>query len=89
MVDAHEQKVIEMRHRARRAVSQHLDTSSNEVRHLRARVRTLSPQATLDRGYALVQTDDGAVLRKPPPHGSQLLVRVAEGQFTATTDEES
>jgi exodeoxyribonuclease VII large subunit len=89
MVVDHERRLTELRHRGRRAISSHVDAALNELSHTRARVRALSPQATLDRGYALVQGDDGAVLRTPPRGGSRLLVRVAEGQFTATSNEES
>ena len=89
MVDAHEQRLAELRQAARRAVTTRLDAAVNELVHTRARVRSLSPQATLDRGYALVQSDDGTVVRRAPSPGTRLLVRVAEAQFTATTDEES
>ncbi|HEX5016390.1 MAG TPA: exodeoxyribonuclease VII large subunit [Actinomycetes bacterium] len=89
MVDAHEQWLTDLRQRAKRAVTTRLDTASNELIHTRARVRSLSPQATLDRGYALVQSDDGTVVRRAPSPGTRLLVRVAEAQFTAITDEES
>jgi exodeoxyribonuclease VII large subunit len=89
MVVEHERRLVEFRHRGYRAVSSHVDAAVNELSHTRARVRALSPQATLDRGYALVQGDDGSVLRTPPPAGSQILVRVAEGQFTATSSEET
>jgi exodeoxyribonuclease VII large subunit len=88
MIGEHERRLLELRHRAGRAVSSRVDAAVNELSHTRARVRALSPQATLDRGYALVQSDDGAVLRSPPPTGSRLHVRVAEGQFTATSNEE-
>jgi exodeoxyribonuclease VII large subunit len=66
-----------------------LQHASDDLLHTRARVRALSPQATLDRGYAVVQTVDGAVVRTPPPTATPLLVRVAEGSFTATSDQAS
>ena len=89
LVNAHEQHVTDFARRARRAITTRLDAAANELRHTRARVRSLSPQATLDRGYAVLQAEDGTVVRKPPPQRSRLLVRVAEGSFTATTEEES
>jgi exodeoxyribonuclease VII large subunit len=56
-------------------------------------VRALSPQKTLDRGYAVVQLDDGStapgtrheVVRHPDqaPAGTPLAVRVAGGRFRA------
>jgi exodeoxyribonuclease VII large subunit len=89
LVEAHEQVVAELVRRCRHALGGRLDHAHTELTHTRARVRALSPQATLDRGYALVQTADGAVVRTPPAARTALLVRVAEGSFTATTDGES
>ena len=57
-----------------------------DVAHTRARVRSLSPQATLDRGYAVVQRrSDGAVVRDPAeaPAGEALRVRLAGGELAA------
>ena len=57
-----------------------------EVLHqLVGRVRALSPQATLDRGYAVVQAGDGRVIRAESEAlpGADLRIRVASGQFSA------
>ncbi len=89
LVEAHEQVVVDLVQRSRRALGSRLEQANTDLTHTRARVRALSPQATLDRGYALVQTEDGAVVRTPPAPHSALLVRVAGGSFTATTDGES
>lgn len=50
---------------------------------LRAHLRGLSPQATLERGFAIVQTDAGSLVRSPgdAPMGSALQVSVAGGRF--------
>ncbi len=48
----------------------------------------LGPQATLDRGYAIVRrAADGSIVRTPAdaPPGTALAVRVAEGELTAET----
>ncbi|MBG6085500.1 exodeoxyribonuclease VII large subunit [Zhihengliuella flava] len=64
-----------------------------EISHLRARVRTLSPQHTLDRGYAIVQVSaDGAREASAPvardasdlAAGDQLLIRLARGSLDAS-----
>jgi len=48
----------------------------------------LGPNATLERGYAIVRAaGDGAILRDPPSPGARLSVRVARGEFPATADE--
>jgi len=49
----------------------------------------LGPQATLDRGYAIVRrSGDGAIVRRPSdaPAGTGLSIRVAEGDLAATTE---
>ncbi|MEX2011700.1 MAG: exodeoxyribonuclease VII large subunit, partial [Chloroflexota bacterium] len=49
----------------------------------------LGPQATLDRGYAIVRrTSDGGIVREPAeaPPGTSLALRVAKGEIAATTD---
>ena len=53
--------------------------------HTLARVRALSPLATLERGYAVVQREDGAVVRKPEEvdPGDALTLRLAGGSLNA------
>jgi exodeoxyribonuclease VII large subunit len=49
----------------------------------------LAPQATLDRGYAIVRrATDGGIVREPSeaPPGTSLALRVARGEIAATTD---
>ncbi len=73
-----------LRQRGRRLVHGLVQHDAAELRHLRAQVRTLSPQATLDRGYAIV-THAGEVVREPGDVRPQepIEVRVAGGRFTA------
>jgi exodeoxyribonuclease VII large subunit len=55
-----------------------------------AALSVLGPQATLDRGYAIVRrAGDGAIVRDPTeaPPGSRLALRVAGGELPATADE--
>lgn len=54
-----------------------------------AALSALGPQATLDRGYAIVRVaPDGRILRDPvdAPPGSSLEIRVARGGLSATVD---
>lgn len=71
--------------RARRALDVRLDRAGDDVRHLAAAVRALSPASTLQRGYAVVQRADGAVVRSPADvaAGDRLRVRLAEGELAA------
>lgn len=86
MITARQQVVRDHLGRARRCLLARLDHDRTEVGHLRSRVRALSPAATLERGYAVLQTSDGAVVRDPDQAivGDPLRVRVATGEFTAT-----
>lgn len=67
-----------------------------QLRHARERfqplVRTLnavSPLATLERGYAIVSTEDGAILRDPADAkpGTLIEARVARGRLRARVEE--
>ncbi len=70
-------------HSMRAAVTRDLD----RIQHLRTQVRSLSPQNTLDRGYAVVQLEDGSVVRSPEEvsPASPLRIRVAQGELQATS----
>ncbi|WP_114854532.1 exodeoxyribonuclease VII large subunit [Brachybacterium sp. YJGR34] len=68
---------------ARTLISSRLDRAMDDTTHLGQRVRALSPLATLERGYAVVQSPDGAVIRSPEETAvdHDLSVRVAGGRF--------
>ncbi|ASK65106.1 exodeoxyribonuclease VII large subunit [Brachybacterium avium] len=68
---------------ARTLIGSRLDRAADEVDHLGRQVRSLSPLATLERGYAVVQDAQGTIIRSPdqPGVGQPLSVRVAGGRF--------
>lgn len=74
---------------ARTIARARLDRADDEVMHLARQVRALSPLATLERGYAVVQDAVGTVVRSPQqvPVGAALSVRVASGRFGAERTE--
>jgi len=74
-----------LRARARRSVLSRVDAAVSELAHARARVAALSPAATLQRGYAVVQRADGAVVRRPSDvdAGEPVRIRLAEGELGA------
>jgi exodeoxyribonuclease VII large subunit len=88
LVDAHQARLHVLRDTARRALHTGLVHGFAEVAGLRAQVRALSPAATLERGYAVVQRADGHVVRDPADvgPGDPLRIRVAAGELRATTD---
>ncbi|MCU1556822.1 MAG: exodeoxyribonuclease large subunit [Microbacteriaceae bacterium] len=63
-----------------------LERSHTRVVELRSQLRALSPQRTLDRGYAIAQLPDGTVLRseKDARTGTPLLLTLADGTAGAT-----
>ena len=86
IVDGRAQEVVHLRDGARGTLARSVDASAAQVDRLAAQVRALSPAATLDRGYAVVQrVADGAVVRSPDdaPSGSDLRVRLARGEVAA------
>jgi exodeoxyribonuclease VII large subunit len=78
-----ENEVDALRDRARRRARSAIEAATIDLYHVRARVRALSPQSTLDRGYAVVQRADGRVVRDPDEAAGRLRVRVARGEFEA------
>ena len=72
-----------LRARSRQRLGALLHAARADLDHVRARVRALSPQATLDRGYAVVRRADGTVVRAPVDAVGPLRVRVAGGEFGA------
>jgi exodeoxyribonuclease VII large subunit len=78
-------EVSALRDRARRCLGAALARAGDDLAHTRARIRALSPAATLDRGYAVVQRADGVVVRDPGQvnAGESLAIRVAGGRFGA------
>ncbi|MFI1950601.1 exodeoxyribonuclease VII large subunit [Streptomyces xinghaiensis] len=84
MVEEREEQITALCDRARRTLGHLLDRADSELAHTRARVVALSPAATLERGYAVLQRPDGSVVRaaREVPEGERLRARVAEGELT-------
>lgn len=83
MITARRQELDALTDRAKRRVLADLHRQRDQIDHLRAQVRSLSPLATLERGYAVVQHDDGRVVmdRAEVEVDELLRVRVARGDF--------
>jgi exodeoxyribonuclease VII large subunit len=80
--------VLALRGRARRVLTHRVESAERDLEHARARVTALSPAATLERGYALVQRADGSLVRDPAQvaDDERLLVRVAGGRLPVRVD---
>ena len=83
LVRTREADVVALRDRVRRCTAAGLDAALRDLEHTRARVLALSPQATLERGYAVVQSAGGTVVRDPDEVAltEQLRVRLARGEL--------
>jgi exodeoxyribonuclease VII large subunit len=79
MIDGHEQVVQEALRRARRDIRHLLERESDAVGHQLARVRSLSPLATLERGYAVAQRADGSVITALDQVPDEFGVRLTDG----------
>jgi exodeoxyribonuclease VII large subunit len=75
-----------LRDRSNRSFAHQLKLAKEELKQIKARVRALSPQATLDRGYSVVQLADGQIVTDPKKlkQGDQLRLRLAKGETQAT-----
>ncbi|MCM2426440.1 exodeoxyribonuclease VII large subunit [Streptomyces sp. RKAG337] len=83
MVEHREEQVDALLDRSRRTLRHLLDRADGELEHTRARVVALSPAATLQRGYAVLQREDGSVVRGPDEVAAdeELRARVSGGAF--------
>ena len=65
-----------------------LDRQSTDLANKKSLLRSLSPQSTLDRGYAVVRDSEGKVITDPKmaKSGTLLKLRVAKGDLDATAN---
>jgi exodeoxyribonuclease VII large subunit len=89
LIDQRAADVEQLRDRATRSLDHRLRRADDDLRHTLARLRALSPAATLERGYAIVQREDGHVVRAADEVKTDdlLRVRLAEGELKAMVQE--
>jgi exodeoxyribonuclease VII large subunit len=85
MITSRLEIVTSLRDRSIRSFQGRLAIAQEELQQVTARVRALSPQATLDRGYAVVQLADGSIARDSAAlkDGEKLRIRLAQGETSA------
>lgn len=88
MILVREEDLDRWRSRAWSAVNTATLRAQDTVAQMRARVRALSPQQSLNRGYAVVQTTDGHVVTDAHTVETEqpLAVRLASGELGVTVD---
>ncbi|HEY0249435.1 MAG TPA: exodeoxyribonuclease VII large subunit [Gryllotalpicola sp.] len=86
IVDTRAEEITRYVARGAELAARTVERAETSVRELTARLRTLSPQSTLDRGYAIVQAD-GHVLKQADaaPDGTALVVTLADGALDAVS----
>ena len=83
MITARRQELDALTDRGTLRVGATLRRAADQIDHLRSQVRALSPLATLERGYAVVQHADGRIVmdRTDVATDELLSVQVARGDF--------
>ena len=73
--------------RLEQALTGRMASANHQLALLRTELRAVSPQATLDRGFAIIQAEDGTVIRSlvQVQPGQLIDVQVADGRFGAIT----
>ncbi len=87
MISVRRQELDALTDRAGQRLRADLHRARDQISHLQAQVRALSPRSTLERGYAVVQHVDGRVVmdRADVDADELLRVRVARGDFGVRT----
>ena len=77
------EQLAELRHRADRAIGSTIERESAVISHHLARVRAMSPQATLERGYTILLHENGTAVRSVDQvdAADNLLAQLADGQL--------
>ncbi len=86
MIKVRKDELTALRDRSHRGFKALLDIEKKEIKGVIAHLRSLSPQSTMDRGYAVVQSDDGKIVRDATKlkAGSVLRIRAAKGEARAS-----
>ena len=82
------EELNDLRQRSTRSFSASIDAERKELKAITAHLRSLSPQSTLDRGYSVVRSAAGEVIRDPKQlkSGDILAIKVAKGETSATVN---
>ena len=86
MVKVRLEELNALRDRSHRGFKALLDIEKKEIKGVIAHLRSLSPQSTMDRGYSVVQSDDGKIVRDATKlkAGAVLRIRAAKGEARAS-----
>ena len=87
IIDQRADDVLRNVQRGHGLVMHALDVAAAEAQGLRSQLRSLSPQQTLDRGYAIALTAEKTLVRATAdaPEGTSLTLVLADGRLGATS----
>jgi exodeoxyribonuclease VII large subunit len=73
-----------LREQIYRQVESRINLATAQVQGVQSTLRALSPQGTLDRGYAIVRNEHGAVVKSKDviKTGEILSIKIAQGTVT-------
>lgn len=88
LVDDRSEDILRLVARGVDIASLTIERATADIAQLTGHLRGLSPQNTLDRGYAIVRTTDGHVIQSvaDAKTGQALRVRVRDGEIATTVD---
>ena len=85
-----EQKAIaQLRQQLLQSTSRHFDQATKHCQFLREKLATLDPESVLKRGYAVVRSTDGTIVRSTSNlvPGQQLQIQISEGEVKVKVTE--
>lgn len=87
-LERHENDLVNLSYRGSTLVSAQVQQTADRLHGLRGTLRTLSPQNTLDRGYAIVRDATGRVVISTAgvSSGDALTLRVADGDIHSSAN---
>jgi exodeoxyribonuclease VII large subunit len=87
IIDNRADELVRLIQRGTELIDRALSDASTDVASLRTHLRALSPQSTLDRGYAIAVRADGTVARtvKDAPSGTDLTITLVDGRIGAVS----
>jgi len=88
LIDARAEELTRYVARSHELVDRVVERSLSQIGELRGHLRALSPQRTLDRGYAIAQLPSGEALRaaSDAPAGTLLSLTLADGRIGARVE---
>jgi exodeoxyribonuclease VII large subunit len=86
MIKVRRDDLTALRDRSHRGFKALLDIEKKEIKGVIAHLRSLSPQSTMDRGYSVVQSSGGKIVRDATKlkAGDVLRIRAAKGEASAS-----